>query len=166
MLNTWYLAMTDELLGNSAAAQFLHEQIADRTPEQWALWLQNNRNQARRVSYRIPFERMAGGVFYLREELANFVEWEKSRQLGTIKLTGRAAEVIRAFGIGTTGGSTTGRKLNVTGITPQINEATGNPFVQVVTDDPLMVYRLELDEARQITADLLEAIAVCERAKG
>lgn len=154
--------MTDELLSNNVAAQVLCELLPDKTSEQWLLWLQNNRNQSRRVSFRIPFERMAGGVFYRREELAKFAEWDKSRQLGTIKLTGRAAEVMRAFGIGS-GGSTTGRKLKVTGINPQIDEATGKPFIQLITDDPMMVYRLELFEAKSIASELNEAVGVCEK---
>lgn len=154
--------MTDELLSNSFAAQVLCELLPEKNAEQWALWLQNNRNQSRRVSYRIPFERMAGGVFYHREELAKFAEWEKSRQLGSIKLTGRAAEVVRAFGIGTASGSTTGRKLSVTGINQQTDVATGKHFIQLVTDDPLMVYRLEVDQAKQIGLELLEVVGVCE----
>lgn len=157
--------MADEFLGNSVTAECLNELLPERTAEQWALWLQNNRNQSRRAAYRIPFERIAGGVFYRREELAKFAEWEKSRRLGRIKLTGRAAEVLQAFGIGTAGGSIAGRKLNVTSITPQIDPASGKPFVQLVTDDPLMVYRLGLDQAKNIASELNEAIGVCERAE-
>ena len=156
--------MVEELLNNNVAATVLSELLNDKTPEQWAVWLQNNRNQSRRVPYRIPFERMAGGIFYHREELAKFAEWEKSRQLGTIKLTGRAAEVVRAFGIGKSGGSTTGRKLNITGINPQIDDVTGKPYVQLITDDPLMVYRLEVSEARSLANELGEVVEVCERA--
>lgn len=155
--------MTEELLSNSFAAQVLNELLPGKTVQQWELWLQNNRNQSRRVSYRIPFVRMAGGVFYLREELAKFVEWEQSRQLGSIKLTGRAAEVVRAFGIGSASGSTTGRKLKVTDINPQIDDSTGKPFIRLVFDDPLMVYRIEVDAAQLIAQELIEAINVCER---
>lgn len=155
--------MTDELLSSSLAAQILSGLMEGKTPEQWALWLQNNRNQSRRAPYRIPFSRMAGGVFYNPEELAKFAEWEKSRQLGKIKLTGRAAEVLQAYGINTTGGSTTGRKLKVSGINSQIDQATGTPYVQIVTDDPLMVYRLELGEAAGIARQLVTTIAECTR---
>ncbi len=155
--------MTEDFLSNALAAQRLAEIIPDKSAEQWALWLQNNRNQSRRVPYRIPFERIAGGVFYRPDDLAHYAEWEKSRQLGNMKLTGRAAEVIRAFGIGTGGGSTTGRKLKVTGINPQFDEATRTVFIQLITDDPLMVYRIELSEAKQIARDLIEAIGACER---
>ena len=157
--------MIDELLGNSFAAQVLHEQIATKTTEQWMLWLQNNRNQSRRVPYRIPFVRLAGGVFYHREEIANFAEWEKARSLGSIKLTGRAAEVLHAYGVGTTSGSATGRKLLVQGITTQVDQVTGAPYIQFITDDPLMVYRLEADEARAVTKNLNDAIRRCEKVR-
>ena len=146
-----------ELYGNSFAAQYLSEQITDKTPEQWELWLRNNRNQSRKVPYRIAFERISNATFYRPEELAKFVEWEKSRQLGVMKLTGRSAEVMRAFGIGSSNGSTTGRKLEIVGITDQFDEATGARFVQLIISEPLMVYRLDPDQARQVAAKLLNA---------
>lgn len=153
----------DELLNNGVSADVLTELLPDRTSTQWGLWLQNNRNQSRRVPYRIPFEKMAGGVFYRREELAKFAEWEKSRQLGSIKLTGRAAEVVRAFGIGTASGSSTGRQLKVTGVALQVDQATKQPYVQLITNDPLMVYRLELDTAKALGSDLSATAAAGAR---
>jgi len=157
--------MTEELLSNSVTAQTLFEALPDKTLEQWTLWLQNNRNPARRTPYRIPYVKMGGGVFYRTEELEKFVEWEKARRLGSIKLTGRAAEALRAFGIGEAGGGTTGRKLNVTGINPQVDSVSGLPYVQIITSDPLMVYRVEVEQAREIVRELSEAITVCERSR-
>lgn len=148
--------MTDELLSNSVAAQALCDLLPDKTFEQWMLWLQNNRNKARQVPYRVPFVKMAGGVFYRREELEKYAEAEKARQLGTIKLTGRAAEALRAFGVREGGVPVTGRKLNVVGVSLQIDEPTGKTFVRFITGDPLSVYRLELDEAAALGTDLLE----------
>ncbi|MBJ9591749.1 hypothetical protein I5745_14735 [Burkholderia seminalis] len=95
-------------------------------------------------------------------ELARFVEFEKQRRLGSVTLTGRAAEVMRAYGIGEKGGSTTGRKLKVSGIHPQVDEA-GKPYVQLITDDPLMVYRLEVAEAVSVLKELAAAVEVCKR---
>ncbi|MHB1402123.1 MAG: hypothetical protein ACYCWB_06960 [Thiobacillus sp.] len=155
----------EELLSNSYTAQTLSEMLPDKTAEQWHLWLQNNRNQSRRVPYRIPFVRMAGGVFYYREELIKFSEWERGRQQGAIKLTGRAAEVLEAFGIGSSTGSATGRKLKITSITPQQDEGTGKPFVQLIMEDPLRVYRLETDEALRIADDLTVAARQSSRVK-
>jgi len=153
--------MTEELLSNTVAAQTLHDLEPEKSTAQWLLWLQNNRNQTRSVSYRIPFERMAGGVFYRETELRAFIEWEKSRNLGTLKLTARAAEAMRAFGIGEKGGSATGRRLKVSGINPQVED--GVPYIQLITNDPLMVYRLELDEAEAIIKEMVEAVDVCKR---
>jgi len=156
--------MDEELFSTNAAAEFLNEQVPERSVTGWALWLRNNRNNSRRVVMRIPFERLGGGAFYRRDDLASYVAWEKSRQVGRLKLTGRAAEVMRAYGIGSASGSTTGRKLRVTAIDPKVDEASGMPYVQIITDDPLMVYRLEVLEAKSIAGELLEAIDVCERA--
>jgi hypothetical protein len=152
-----------ELLSNSMAAKLLHELMSDKSAEQWEVWLRNNRKPERRVTYHVPYVKLGGGVFYDREELAKFAEWEKGRQLGSIKLTGRAAEVMRAFGIGEKGGSTTGRKLKVTGINPQVDEATGKPFIQFVVDDPLMVYRVEVEESKALLREWADAIQACER---
>lgn len=148
--------MTDELLSNSVTAQALCDLLPDKTFEQWTLWLQNNRNQSRQVPYRIPFVKMAGGVFYRREELEKYSDWEKARQLGTIKLTGRAAEVLRAFSVREGGVPATGRKLNVVGVSLQVDETTKKTFIRLIAGDPLTIYRLELDEAAALGTDLLE----------
>lgn len=153
----------DELIKNDLAAQVLYELLGDRTREQWVLWLQNNRNPRRRATYRIPFERIGGSVFYRRDELSKFSEFEKQRQLGTIKLTGRAAEVMRAFGIGEAGGGTTGRAMNVTAINLQTDPVTGKPYIALVLDEPLMVYRLDIDKARGIARELGELVSAAER---
>ncbi len=156
---------TTELLSRQAAAEWLAQHLRDKNPEQWGLWLRNNANSARRATYRIPTEQIGRGTFYNLEELAKFVEFERGRQLGSIKLRGRAAEVARAFGLGSTRGSTTGRQLLVTAIDPQFDEVSGKTYVRLVTDGPLMVYRLEVAQARQIAMELLEAVSVCEGAK-
>jgi hypothetical protein len=147
----------EEFWNTSVAAQYLNEQLSDRTVEQWGLWLQNNRNQSRKASFRIPITRIANGAFYRPEDLATFSEFEKSRQLGTLTLSGRSAEALRAFGIGTASGSTTGRKLDVTSISQQTDRATGEQFVQFATNDPLMVYRLSPDQAIDVATKLMAA---------
>lgn len=153
----------EELLSTQGAAECLSRQLPTKTAKQWALWLRNNRNTARRAIYRVPSEQIGRSAFYSQEELAKFAEWEKIRQLGTLKLTGRAAEVMQAYGIGTASGGRTGRKLKVTGINPQVDQATGKTYIQIIADDPLMVYRLELDEAKAIAKELTETISACER---
>ena len=162
-MNNSKAPMADELLSNQVTAGLLAELLTDKTPEQWSLWLQNNRNQSRQVPYRIPFVKMAGGVFYRREELGKYAEWEKMRQIGTIKLTGRAAEALQAVGYGTPYGSTTGRKLKVSAIAPQVDQATAKHFVQIVTTEPLMVWRLEPDEARALSTELIDVVKFLDR---
>lgn len=151
---------TEEVWSNTFTAQVLSQRLVARNVEQWTLWLRNNRNQSRQVPYRIPFVRVSNATFYRPDDIDKFVEWEKSRQLGTMKLTGRSAEVMRAFGIGGiggAGGSTTGRKLEIIGINQQFDEGNGEPYVQLVLGDPLMVYRLSSAQAAQMAADLLKA---------
>ena len=154
-----------ELLNHGKAEALLNEVIPGETPGYWRRFLQNNRNIHRHPPYRIPFEKLGGGVYYARDDLTKFSEWEKGRRLGSIKLTGRAAEVMRAFGIGEVGGTTTGRKLTVDDISPQVDQASGTPFVRLVIADPLLIYRLELSEAQAIARYLLEAVSNCESEK-
>lgn len=158
--------MTEELLSTAVAAEALHELDSSKTVDQWAYFLQNNRNRARKVGYRIPFDKIAGAAFYQRGELLKFVEWDRARQIGTIKLTGRAAEVVQAFGIGSKGGSATGRALQVSSVHLQVDPASGKPFVQVITAEPLMVYRMEASDAKAFAAELVEAATAAERIAG
>lgn len=155
--------MTEELFNSATAGQLLSETLPAKTPEQWALWLRNNRNQTRQASYRVTHQRFAGGVFYLRDDLMKFVEWEKSRQLGTIKLSGRTAEVIQAFGLGEADGGSYGRKLayNV-----QLGFEEGNAakqFVRLMIERPLGVFRLDADEADALAKELQETAAAIRR---
>lgn len=152
-------------MNSSVAGQVLSEELGDKTPEGWALWLRNNRNQSRHAPYRVPFEKISNGAFYSQEDLSAFVKWEKSRRLGSFKVTGRTMQVLDAFGIGHADGSSTGRKLKVGGITPQIDETNQEAFIQLVLEDPLRVYRLSIDQAESIARDLSEVIKVCKRAQ-
>ena len=146
----------DELLNSAVSSELLSELLPEKDAGQWLYWLSNNRNPARPVSVRIPFEKFAGGVFYRREELVKFAEFERSRKLGTIKLTGRAAEVVQAFGIGTAHGSATGKRLDNPTVTLQIDQGTRKRYVQLITANPLSVYRIELDTALALGKDLVE----------
>src|SRR5471030_3437468 len=114
--------MNTELLNTSAASDELCKLLPEKGAKQWYTWLQNNRNEARKVTYRIPYERFGNMAVYARDELLKFVEWEKSFQLGKIKLSSQAVEALHAFGVGQPGGSTTGRKLNITGINSQVDQ--------------------------------------------
>ena len=148
----------EHLYGNSQAAQFLSRQLPDKTPDQWELWLRNNRNQARKAVYRIDAVHISNRSFYRQQELTKFVGWERSRRLGVMKLTGRAAEALRAYGVGTANGSTTGRKLEVLGIHEQVDPVTKERYVQLTIDNPLMVYRLDLEQAGVVARQLFQLV--------
>lgn len=153
--------MEQELLSNSMAAQSLSEQLQDKTAEQWAGWLQNNRNQSRTVPYRIPFERVSGGVFYARDELDKFIEFEKQRLVGSIKLTGRAAAVLHAYGTGTSGGTRHGRQWK--GGSANLANDNGDVFVQAVVSEPLTVFRMTAEQAIEFGTELVQTGKAAER---
>lgn len=148
--------MTDELLSNAVAAHVLHELLPEKTEEQWSTWLQNNRNQSRSVPYRIAFDRLAGGIFYRRDELEKFCEWEKARQLGSIKLTSRMAEALRAVGFGELGGSTRGRVFKG-GAANLANDPIEGVYVQTIINEPLLVFAMTPDQAVAFGKELLDA---------
>lgn len=153
----------EELFSTAAASELLAQQLPDKSAEQWALWLRNNRNHSRKAIYRVQAQQLGRMAVYTIEELTKFIEFEKQRQLGTIKLTGRAAEVMRAYGIGVAGGGTTGRAMSVTAINLQTDPVTGRPYIALVLNEPLMVYRIEVDQARSIGKELVELVAAAER---
>jgi hypothetical protein len=151
-----------EKLNTQDAAALLRESV-NEPDGYWSQYLVNNRRPGRKTPYRIPFTKVGGAVQYDRADLAKFIEWEKGRRLGGVKLTGRAAEVMAAYGIGEAGGSSSGRKLDCA-INPQVDPVTGKPYLQLILNNPLLVFRVELDQARLISAELAETIRVCERA--
>jgi hypothetical protein len=157
--------MNDEqaLLNTNAAGDWLNDAVPGETPAHWRTALSNNRKTDRNPPYRVPYSTIGRGAFYTVSDLLEYAEFEKARRMGKMKLTGRAAEVMRAFGIGANGGSATGRKLNVTGINPQVDESTGKLFIQLITNEPLMVYRIEVEQAESIASELKEAIECCKR---
>jgi len=146
------------------AAALLNESLPGKSESYWTTWLQNNRSVGRRVPYRIPFRRGSGSVFYLLQDLQEFVEWEKTRQLGTTKLSGRAAEAMRAFGVGEATGSTTGRKLDYE-VFPQFDPVTGEGYVQLIVKQPLMVFRLSLTEAEDFAENVTSATSAAAQRK-
>lgn len=142
-------------LSRQAAAEWLAAQLPDKTVEQWALWLRNNSNTARTAVYRVPSSKLGRHAVYSMSDLEAFVKYERDRDIGGVKLTGRAAEVFHAFGLGKPGGGSTGRKLDVTSISEQIDES-GEMFVQVVIADPLLVFRLSPRQAIDVGRELLD----------
>lgn len=155
---------TTELLNRQVAAEWLAEQLQDKNAEQWALWLRNNANTARRASYRIPTEQIGRGTFYNLVELEKFAEFEKGRQLGQLKLTGRAAEVLQAFGTGTEGATTNGRKWK--GASTNLGTDKGAAFVQTIINEPLVVFAMTAAQAIDFGRELIEAGRAAQRING
>jgi len=152
----------DELLNNAMAAQMLAERLPERSADQWQTWLQNNRNQARPTLYRIPFVRMGGGTFYAPDELEKYVAFEQSRQLGKVKLSGRAAEALRAFGIGEPGGTSLGRIFKGGTANPHPDNK-GGTLVQATIREPLMVFAMTPEQAIEFGKELKEAGEAAQR---
>lgn len=152
----------DELLNNPMAAQLLAERLPERSAERWRIWLQNNRNQSRQVPYRIPFVRLGGGTFYSPDELEKFVEFERARHIGRIKLSGRTVETLRAFGIGEVGGSTLGRAFKGGSANPHPNN-NGGAFVQATINEPLTVFAMTPQQAISFGEELIEAGKAAQR---
>lgn len=145
-----------ELLNRQAAGEWLAKRFTDKNGEQWAAWLRNNASSKRPAVYRVAVEQVGRGVFYRPEELERFAVWERSRQTG--ELSPRAMEALKAVGFNEKGGSSTGRRFDVTLISRQIDDATDEPFVQLIVTNPhLLVYRLPVQQAREIAAMLTQA---------
>lgn len=147
----------ETILNTNAAGDWMHEAIPSQTPAQWRTALINNRRTDRSTPYRVPFLTMGKAAFYKLDDLKEFVEFEKSRRIGAFKVSAKTAEAFRAVGFNEKGGSSTGRKFDVQNISRQINEATGEVFVQLHINNPLYVFRLSPDEAREYAEMLLEA---------
>lgn len=153
--------LEDELLDEAHAGAFLHEMMADRSPDQWTAWLRNNRNQARRAAYRIPHEKAGRTVLYLRSELEKFANAERARKSGVVKLSSRAAELMRAYGIGE-GGTSQGRVWKGADATVQF-DATQSVFVQMMINEPLTVFRMTPEQSIEVGRMLSEVGAAAKR---
>lgn len=153
--------MTTDLLSTSVAAERLHELLPHKSVQQWTLWLQNNRNKQRAVVYRIPFERFSGGIVYRPESLREYADYENERRIGNRRLTAQEKAVLGAYGIGEASGGATGRKLDIGGINVQLDDATQKPYIQVIVNEPLLVFRVEVSQAEAILKELQDAVDHC-----
>lgn len=153
--------MTTELLSPSVAAQRLHELLPHKTVAQWGRWLQNNRDQNRAVAYRIPFERLSSGVVYRPESLREYSDYENQRRIGNRRLTAQEKEVLKAYGVGEPSGGATGRKLDIGGINVHLDDATQMPYIQMIVNEPLLVFRVEVSQAEAILKELQDAVDYC-----
>lgn len=151
-----------DLLTAAAAAQYLHERLPHQSVSYWRQVLTNNRRPDRIPSHRIHTITVRKRTFYEEDELLRYVRFEQSRRFGGMRLTGRAAEMMRAFGIGDPNGGSTGRKLKISEVSPQIDETTGEGFIQLIIEDPLSVFRLDVAQATEFGFMLEAAVAELE----
>lgn len=148
-----------------AAAELLAEQVGESV-DYWTTRLANMRNPKRSVAYRLNFSATEGRLgLYAEEDLRAFIEFEKTRRIGKVTLSPRAAEALRAFGVGQPGGNTTGRKLNCSIHVQPGNDNTSGPFVQLIVNDPLLVFRIDADELDSLIKELTEAKTCIDRLK-
>ena len=140
---------TDTLTARETAA-YLADQLGGK-PERWPTWLANDRRPGR--SNELPPLPGPGRPRYLPAAIDAFIEAERARRLKDTGPSGRMAEVLRAVGIGEEGGSPTGRRLDCQ-VTAQLDETAGFGFVQLIIATPLLVYRLNVSQAREIALQL------------
>lgn len=146
-------------LSSSLAACVLSAELG----ESEAVWLRRLHNW-RRPTRASPLrwqESETGRPVYPREDLNSFIEAERAKRVRSEGVSGRAVEVMRAFGIGEEGGSRTGRRLDCT-VHGQLDEQEGVGFVQVLVANPMLVFRLSIDEARTMASKLLAEAADAE----
>ena len=128
------------------AAAFLQDEIPERAGY-WAWFLVNNRRKDRNPPHRIPCGRRHGVVIYAQSALNAFVAFEKHRRLAGMHVTGRAAEMMAAYGIGSPSGGPYGRKLQYRAVAA---ENASGPYVQLTVEDPLLVFYLPPDLVTEI----------------
>ena len=126
----------------------------------WRVFLQNNRRPDRKPPHVIPHEVQRGRPKYQIAHLDEYIAMHRNEDMARGKVPGRLDEALKAIG-----GWPTGRPF-VGWITPQVEEGTGVTFVRIQLADPLAIYRLDPDQAREVAAELLEAAAVVDRASG
>lgn len=147
----------ENLVSAELAAGVLAEALPERTAQQWASWLRENRNLSKKAVYRIPLVKMGRQVFYSRAELSEFARFHQQLRIGDVRPTGRTAEMLAAFGVGM-GGSRTGYAWPQATVRAAIDEVTGAPFVQVNLPSPHpTVYRLDPTQAASLAATLADA---------
>lgn len=150
--------MNNTLLNTKAAAQLANEKMPEISTRQWTVALLNNRRPTSNPVHKIPYMKIGRNGFYKIEDINAFVVFEQSRRVGTIKLSARAAEAMSSIGFNEQGGSSTGRRFELTSISAQIDDDTGDEFVQMITSGPLRVYRLSQNEAASLAHELTEAL--------
>ncbi|MGZ8288198.1 MAG: hypothetical protein ACXW2U_07210 [Telluria sp.] len=152
-----------DLYNTAAAAEFLHELLPGKTPTYWSGRLVNMRRSDRSKALAIPFSTAGKTVFYDENDIRLFADFERSCYLGKVKVTGRAAEALKAFGIGQAGGGAQGRAFKGATVNIQVSNDDGQPFVQTIVNEPLTVFVMTPDQAIEFGKELIEAGQAAKR---
>jgi hypothetical protein len=161
-------SLTD-LFNTSAAADYLHAVFADKPASYWYQRLINARRTDRPQTYVLPHTTLGKVVLYTPEALDGFIEHEKLRRIGKVPFTGRAAEALHAFGIGKAGGTTHGRIFKGGSANLQAIEGVGaanQVGVQVIINEPLLVFAMTPEQAASFGKELIEAAQAATRING
>ena len=154
----------ETLFTTQAASEWLNEAIPGESPQYWQQSLINNRRPDRNPAHRIPFSMMGRSAVYALEALQEFAEFEKFRRLGVLKLSGRAAEALQAFGVGQEGGSARGRRWQ--GGSANLGNDNDGVFVQFVINEPLNVFVMTGEQAAALARELNEVGQAAMRLSG
>lgn len=148
--------MQDDFLTMAQAVQHLTDQVGDDA-KYWVNKLANLRKPKRASAFPLAFAKKERGIgYYALSDLARLVEHEKHLRLGNLKFTGRAAEVMRAFGINEPGGSPYGRELKTFRVSEAVIDGDPRTFAQLTVGDPLSVYRIDIEQIENMIAELTE----------
>lgn len=143
----------------TAADAEKHLQTALGEPDgYWRVYLQNNRRPERKPAHVILFAVVRGRPRYKRSDLDEHIEIIRQDQLRRGKVPGRLQDVMTAVG-----STPTGRPFTPH-ITPQVEEGQGLCFVRIQLPDPLLLFRLEPEQARVVAAELVAAAEFIDRA--
>ena len=151
-----------ENLTSTQAADRLASALGDK-PSYWLTRIRNELKRPNKVD-RIPAQKQGGRWSFpalVLEDWISAISADRHKR-GQLPTT-RAGEVLAAFGVGQEGGSTTGRKFSAT-INTQHDEQTGEVFAQLITSNPMMIYRLSADELLALADEAREVGNFLKRA--
>lgn len=155
-----------EFVTTADASKYLVDAVPGETEQYWSRRLTNLRRADRTQPYELNFCKYDGKTgLYKQQDIVAFAEFEKTRRLGEMKLTGRAAAALRAFGVGEPGGGSRGREFNGSA---NLQPADGGhpPIVQLIINNPLLVFALSPARAWALGNELIESANVAKRHYG
>lgn len=150
------------VLSAQEAARYLAAQLGGDV-RRWRTWLANDRRTGRAGA--LPPLSGPGRSRYIQGGVDAYIAAGRDRYQRDQTPAGRVAEVLKAMGLGEAGGSIPGRRLSCQVLSPG-DSATGERLIRLVIAKPLLVYRLGLEQAREIADQLLCGVADSERGHG